>query len=400
MARRSKQRTALVLESLESRQVLSSAAPTAELQYSLELINLTRTNPAAAVDRLTANLSESTKSTLDFYGVDLAQAKREVAAAQPRQPLAWSDELARAAQQHSQDMADNGYQSHTGSDGSSPSDRIISNGYTDSIRSAENAFAYSESIDQAMQAFVLDWGVADKGHRRNLLEPDNGGDDSFKEVGVGVVQSKRIGMGKVVTQNFGVRRSVGAQLLGVAYDDKDHNGFYSIGEGQGGVTLQITGADGSSATVQTADPGGYQVPLKPGTYSVKATLNGREVANNTVRIGTKNVKLDIVLNDAQITPQTNPPRTVRTVNTTPSNNTNRVTTTVPIVTKPTTTPVTVVTPTITSQPAPVNTTTPVTVLSNLTSPTPSPKTEVDPTPVTFSNVGGFTWNSWKAIPKS
>jgi uncharacterized protein YkwD len=398
MTRRSKQRTALSLETLESRQVLSSAAPTSELQYALDLINLTRTNPAAAADRLTANLSASTKGTLEYYGVNLDQAKKEISAASPRQPLAWNDALAKAAQVHSDDMASNGFQSHTGSDGSSPADRIAREGYEDSIRTAENAFAYSESIDQAIQAFVIDWGVADKGHRRNILEPDNDGDDSFKEIGIGVTQSKRIGMGKVVTQNFGVRRNAPAQLLGVVYDDRDNNNFYSIGEGQGGVSLVITGANGFNKTVQTTDAGGYQIELKPGTYHVSVVNNGREIQSRDIRIGAKNVKFDVDLSDMPPAPAP-APRTVK------------------IVTNPVATTSKAATPVVTSKPSVVvnnsvdaassspalsdaaaNRAATVTVLSNLTTPAKTDP-EPEPTPITFSNVGGFTWNTWKTIPK-
>jgi uncharacterized protein YkwD len=303
MARKSKARQSLVLETLESRQVLSGAAPSAELQYALELVNLTRTNPSAGAEVLTSSLARSTRDSLEFYGVDLSQAKREVAGMQARQPLAWNDRLAAAAEQHSRDMAEKGFQSHTGSDGSTANDRMARNGYTGASRAAENAFAYGESVDHAIQAFVIDWGVSDKGHRRNLLEPENGGDDSFKEIGIGLVSSKKAGMGKVMTQNLGVRPNTKAQLLGVAYDDMDRDHFYDIGEGRGGVTVEITAQDGKTVKVETAEPGGYQVELAAGTYKVRATQGDREVSGREVRIGTKNVKLDFLMNEATVAPR-------------------------------------------------------------------------------------------------
>ena len=67
-------------------------------------------------------------------------------------------------------MVNNQYQSHTGSDGSSPDQRMEQAGYTDASSTGENAYAYSTSVDEAMQAFLLDWGVSDQGHRRNLLQ--------------------------------------------------------------------------------------------------------------------------------------------------------------------------------------------------------------------------------------
>ncbi len=401
MTRRNKQKAAVGLESLETRQVLS-AAPTAELQYALELINLTRTNPAAAAERITSNLSPATKGTLEFYNVDLEQAKKEIASADARQPLAWSDQLANAAQAHSEDMAANGFQSHTGSDGSSPADRVQRAGYGDTLRLAENAFAYSESMDQAIQAFVIDWGVADKGHRRNIQEPGNGGDDSFKEVGIGSVQSKRVGMGKVVTQKFGVRKGASAQLLGVAYDDRDKNGFYTIGEGVGDLTLEITG-NGATTTVETADAGGYQVELKPGSYKVKVSKNGQELQTREIKINSKNVKYDVVTSELSTpTPAPKPKAATPTPNK-PANTVNIATKqpNTPAA-KPVSTPVKVATPPLVTIPNPANppavVSTPkaVTILSNLTAQEPS---EPEPAPATLSNANGFTWNVWKSVPK-
>lgn len=395
MTRRNKQRAAVGLESLEAREVLS-AAPTAELQYALELINLTRTNPAAAADRITSNLSEATKGTLDFYGVNLDQAKKEIASAQQRQPLAWSETLAKAAQAHSEDMATNGYQSHTGSDGSSPTDRIQRAGYGDVIRNAENAFAYSESMDQAIQAFVIDWGVSDKGHRRNIQEPGNGGDDSFKEVGIGSVQSKRIGMGKVVTQNFGVRRNAPAQLLGVAYDDRDKNGFYTIGEGVGDLTVEVTG-NGGTTRVETTDAGGYQLELNPGQYHVRVLKNGQELQSRDIKVGSKNVKYDVVTSEISKPVAKPAPRVVVATKPTAAPRTQQAPTpkpqpvkvvTPPVVTIPNTVPQT--TPTLATKPAAV------TILSNLTA-EPEAKPEVVST---ISNGDGFTWNVWSTVPKS
>lgn len=399
MARQSKQRHLLVLESLESREVLSGAAPAAELQYALELVNLTRTNPAVAADRLASSLSEATEDTLDFFGVDLAQARREVAAMQTRQPLAWNEQLAKAAEDHSRDMAEKGFQSHTGSDGSTADQRMARHGYNGATRAAENAFAYAESVDHAIQAFVIDWGVADKGHRRNLLEPDNGGDDSFKDIGIGLVASKRTGMGKVMTQNLAVRPNTSAQLLGVAYNDKDRDRFYDIGEGQGGVTVEVTAPDGKITKLETAAPGGYQVALAPGRYKVRAVQGDREIQSREVQIGSKNVKLDFLMNEA--TAASTQPSTSR-----------------PVPTVVTTKPTTSVKPTtVTAKPAKAAvvktaSTTPVkpvssgpsTVLSNVTptvASTPAPRPVIEPTQIgAFGVQSGFSWNTWNSVPKA
>ena len=67
-------------------------------------------------------------------------------------------------------MIANQYQSHTGSDGSTADQRMQQAGYTGASSTGENAYAYADTVDEAMQAFLIDWGVSDSGHRRNLLQ--------------------------------------------------------------------------------------------------------------------------------------------------------------------------------------------------------------------------------------
>jgi uncharacterized protein YkwD len=284
------------LESLERREVLSG--PSANAQYMLELINQARTNPAAAADRVTQNLDSDTLSTLGFYNVNVASEKAAIAASAPRQPLAWSDQLGAAAQAHSQDMANNNFESHTGSDGSTVLDRLDRAGYTNRIKAAENAYAYAASVDNAMQAFLLDWGNPDRGHRRTLLEPDSKtSSDQFSEVGIGMVDAGKLGIGPtVVTQDFGRRADVHAQLLGVVYDDKNGDRFYAPGEGRGGAEIDATNeSTGQTTVTNSMDAGGYQVPLDPGTYRVTAKVAGQVYGSREVSIGNDNVKVDFIL---------------------------------------------------------------------------------------------------------
>jgi uncharacterized protein YkwD len=371
MARRTTQRKCFQLETLETREVLSTvappasvpisvAAPTAEQQYALDLVNAIRTNPGAAATSLTANLSPSTQASLSYYGVNLQQQIQEISGMQSRQPLAWNNALAQAAQSHSQDMATNGFQSHTGSDGSSPSDRVASAGYSGAIRTAENAYAYGDSIDQDLQAFLLDWGVPDQGHRKNLLEPSNGGSDSFKEVGIGIVNATRPGFGTVMTQEFGVRANQPADLLGVAYNDNNHDGQYSIGEGQGGVVVEAIAQNGTIAAVQTAAPGGYQIPLQPGTYEVRVFKGNSLLQDKSVQIGSQNIEMDIVLN--KLSP----------INT-PS------------------------TPVVQAQQPPVTQPVTVSLSRSVTVPTSATVISNNNTAATLPSPG-FSWNTWRTVP--
>ncbi|HEX8201203.1 MAG TPA: CAP domain-containing protein [Isosphaeraceae bacterium] len=292
------------LERLEAREVMSAGGPGPEAQYMLELINEARTNPAAAAERATSNLDGDTQATLAHFGVDAGQARREIAASPARPALAWDDRLAAAAQAQSQDQANTGVQSHTGSDGSDLGTRLDRAGYAGRRAQAENAFGYARSVDLAMKAFLIDWGVASKGHRHNLLQPDQA-EASYAEVGVGIADSSRLGFGpKVVTQDFGRRDGTPARLLGVAFEDRNGDRFYQPGEGRGDVTIEAVRLDaagqptGPRADVTTWDAGGYQLPLEPGNYQVSARVGARVVRRQRVSIGADNVKVDYNLSDA------------------------------------------------------------------------------------------------------
>ncbi|MER5220579.1 CAP domain-containing protein [Streptomyces flaveus] len=101
-------------------------------------------------------------------------------------PVAENSKLTKAAQDHSQDMADHKNMSHTGSDGSSMSDRLARAGY--SFRSAGENVAAGYGTPESVMA---GW-MASPGHKANILNC------GFKELGVGLAQP-----GNYWTQNFG-----------------------------------------------------------------------------------------------------------------------------------------------------------------------------------------------------
>jgi len=80
--------------------------------------------------------------------------------------LTSSGSLASAARSHSQDMATNNFFSHTGSNGSSPFDRMRSAGFSYSA-AAENIYAATGSQNSASSA-VSAW-MGSTGHRENIL---------------------------------------------------------------------------------------------------------------------------------------------------------------------------------------------------------------------------------------
>jgi uncharacterized protein YkwD len=309
MARRFLRRI-LRLERLEQRELLSGATTgtTADQQYMLELMNEARTNPQAAAVRSTTNLDPDILDTLNYYSIDLNQAKSEIGGSAPQQPLAWNDQLAQAAQYQSQDQANTGVQSHTSSNGMDMNARLDMFGYKNRINAGEDAYAYSTSVDEAMKAFMLDWGVPDKGHRRNILQPGVSGDNSYADVGVGIVKTDKIGIGpQVVTVDFGRQSNTQPELLGVVYNDSNGDRFYEPGEGQGGVTIDATNlATGQTTSVQDWSSGGYQIPLVPGSYNVTAREGSQVIRSQSVNISNQNVKLDFITSDPWAGTQTPP----------------------------------------------------------------------------------------------
>ncbi|MDR0273226.1 MAG: CAP domain-containing protein, partial [Clostridiales bacterium] len=107
-------------------------------------------------------------------------------------PLAWHDGLANVARAHSEDLARNNMTGHTGSDGSSPGERITRAGITDVSFSGENAYAGPSTSEAA----VIGW-MNSPGHRDNILNPNH------THLGVGVAHVPGSTFGFYWTQKFG-----------------------------------------------------------------------------------------------------------------------------------------------------------------------------------------------------
>ncbi len=102
-------------------------------------------------------------------------------------PLRLHSQLTAAAQAHSNDMARHNFMSHTGSDGSSPFDRIKRHGYN-FRQAAENvASGYSSPQD------VMRGWMNSNGHRANILNPN------YRDIGIGYARANQ----PYWTQTFG-----------------------------------------------------------------------------------------------------------------------------------------------------------------------------------------------------
>ncbi len=102
-------------------------------------------------------------------------------------PLRLHSQLTAAAQAHSEDMARHNFMSHTGSDGSSPFDRMRRYGYNFRWAGENVASGYSSPQD------VMRGWMNSSGHRANILNPN------FRDIGIGYALGNR----PYWTQTFG-----------------------------------------------------------------------------------------------------------------------------------------------------------------------------------------------------
>ncbi|GGX05169.1 hypothetical protein GCM10010297_28440 [Streptomyces malachitofuscus] len=142
--------------------------------------------PSASVSSPAAPTGGAQASGAVARVVELVNAERGKAGCSPVKVNAT---LTEAAQNHSEDMAASGTMSHTGSDGSSPGDRITRAGYSWSTYGENVAYGYS-TPEQVMQGWMTS-----PGHKANILNC------AFKEIGVGLAQP-----GSYWTQDFGTAR--------------------------------------------------------------------------------------------------------------------------------------------------------------------------------------------------
>ncbi len=110
-------------------------------------------------------------------------------------PLTIAAELTQAARVHSRDMADNNITSHTGSDGSSPYDRIVAAGYDPWTWGEIIGWGFSNS--DAM----INWWMHSDPHRSLILST------YVEDFGAGYVSDSGSTYGRYWTVNFGARKT-------------------------------------------------------------------------------------------------------------------------------------------------------------------------------------------------
>ena len=229
-------------------------------------------------------------SANEQYLLELINAERAKVGAQP---LAFDNDLSEAAEGHDKWMLATDIFSHTGSGGSSPTTRMKNAGYTlsGSWATGENiAWATTRAptgyVDEVKLLHTNLMNSA--GHKANILNAN------FREVGLAFEVGDYKGRSSAfVTEDF-AKSGTDLFLTGVAFDDKDGDHFYDPGEGLGAITVTAKNAAGQTFKTTTSAAGGYDLVLKPGTYTV--TYSGASIATSTktATISTKNVKSDLI----------------------------------------------------------------------------------------------------------
>jgi uncharacterized protein YkwD len=147
-------------------------------------LNRARTDPqgmAASIEELIRHydgrLFRRPSSPMAIQTNEGAAAAREaVSALRAQRPvgrLAPSPGLTRAARDHVDDQGRSGSTGHTGSDGSSVTDRVARYGAWE-VSISEN-IDYSPVVHggEIIENLLIDDGVSDRGHRRNIFEPSS-----------------------------------------------------------------------------------------------------------------------------------------------------------------------------------------------------------------------------------
>lgn len=127
-------------------------------------------------------LSETEQAVLDIVNTERGNAGCD--------PLTANKLLATAARNHSQDMVDNRFFSHTGSDNSSAGQRITRVGY------AYSWWGENIAAGQSTPASVMNSWMNSDGHRENILNC------AFTEIGIGYAYGSSTMYGHYWTQVF------------------------------------------------------------------------------------------------------------------------------------------------------------------------------------------------------
>jgi len=282
--------------------------PSNEEQLMLEMINRARLDPAAEGQRLIASENPDVRNAITFFNVDLVAVSNAFNNYEAAPPLAFNAQLIEAARGHSEAMHVANQQSHQLPGEPDLRNRTLDAGYEPISSLKENVYAFAESVEHGHIAFQIDWGNEPNGiqnppgHREAIMDVGNTA-NPFTEIGIGIKTTTPSGSGDVgpllVTQDFGRPNQPTYYIVGVVYEDRNDDGFYTPGEGLEGVTLMPNQGDYYATT---SSSGGYAIPMVNvnGTLRVDASGGGvAEGTHATFTYNAENVKVDFIIESNQ-----------------------------------------------------------------------------------------------------
>lgn len=254
-------------------------------QQQMWLMNRARQDPAAEGEWLAVLDDPYIVAAVDYFNVDIDMLKAEFNAYPAQPPGAFDVRLYYAAYAHCEYLIQADTQSHTGQ-----FERINAAGFVYN-RALGSVFSYAEGSVDAHASFNIDYGYGEggmqdgRGHRMGTmsLKPLTDGtfaSGDYYNVGVAVIpennQNTRVGP-YVVTENFA--RAYTAEpdhynrfIVGTVWEDSNDDGMYSIGEGEGVVTVTPINCGFFAATPPA---GGFAVPVTAqAIYDVRFTGEG------------------------------------------------------------------------------------------------------------------------------
>src|SRR4030095_6767338 len=110
-----------------------------------EFINRARADPPVEGARLVNTDDPDVKAAMDFFDVDHQLVLQQFRQITLTPPVSIHPQLTTAARRHSEDMLQNEFQGHEGSNGSTSGERITDAGYTWSAF-GENVYSYVKSV--------------------------------------------------------------------------------------------------------------------------------------------------------------------------------------------------------------------------------------------------------------
>ena len=270
--------------------------PNGAEQYFIEAVNRTRAAPAVeaqrfrdAIDptkRLPWELDWDSRDAILLFGVNVNVMSSQIGAIPVRPPLAPNAKLMSVARSHTQWMFANRLKEHweiPGRDAVSEITRRVSaTGYN--FRAlGENIYAYGRTLFYSHAGFEIDWGRTYYGMQNPPGHRINNHSEQFREVGVGALfgfnGTGASQVGPVLgTVDFGETFNTPVFVTGVAFHDLNGNGDCDPDEGIRGLRVEVSGA---TSAAETADGGGFAVPVPAGDATRTVTISGLNAAMQT-----------------------------------------------------------------------------------------------------------------------